>query len=207
MLFVFFSIAISFFALVLSDWLLKKQKVSQEFARKFSHIIAGTFVAFWPWFITWNWIAILAVSYLMLGIITRKTNLFKNVRFVNRLTWGEYFYPLGVIALCYIQPSNVIFVVAMLHFSFADAFAAIVGRTYGRSTIYKVFGQTKSVVGSLAFFAVSFCLVGGIILVGGHNIGSWALLIVPMVAMCLENVSPYGSDNLIVPVVVALLLQ
>lgn len=208
MWFVIVSLILSFGVLAWSDKLLKNHRLSQEFARKSSHILSGTLVAFWPWFISWNWIAILAAIYLLGVILSRKTSLFKDVRFVNRLSWGEYFYPTGVIAICLIQPTNIVFAVAMLHFSLGDAFAAIIGREYGKNPYqYKVFGQTKSIIGSLVFVAISLCLVGSLLLFSTYSLSPWLILVVPLVATILENIGEYGSDNLLVPLGVVIMLN
>jgi dolichol kinase len=48
----------------------------------------------------------------------------------------------------------------MLHVALADGFAAIIGTKYGRAWAYKVFGQTKTIIGSMTFWVVSLCILG-----------------------------------------------
>lgn len=54
-------VSIIIFLLVLVTEILWRSKhYSNELTRKFIHISLGTFAAFWPWFLSWNQIYILA---------------------------------------------------------------------------------------------------------------------------------------------------
>ena len=53
--------------LIIAEILWRKKILRGEYQRKFVHILAGTFIAFWPWIITFRQIQI--ISLLMLGAI------------------------------------------------------------------------------------------------------------------------------------------
>jgi dolichol kinase len=69
-----------------------------------------------------------------------------------------------------------------------------------------VFGHAKSVAGTLAFFVVSLA----ILLAVGHwsnmPLGLHYALAISVLASILENLAVFGSDNLLVPLLVALML-
>jgi len=44
----------------------RHQAVHGEFSRKFIHITVGSFVAVWPFFLTWSQIELLSLSFLSL---------------------------------------------------------------------------------------------------------------------------------------------
>jgi dolichol kinase len=197
-------------SLLICDKLRAQKKISAEVARKIPHIISGCVVAYWPWFLSWKTIGILAFLYLLAAFLSKQVGLFRQVRFVTRITWGEYFYPVGVFVIALMQPTNAVFAVAMLHFAIADALAAIVGKGYStKKGQYKILGQTKSVLGSSIFWVISFGLVAAVVLNNPmyESTQLVLILVVPTIATVLENIGIYGSDNFLVPVAVTVMLQ
>lgn len=97
-----------------------------------------------------------------------------------------------------------------MHLSLADGLAAVVGDRYGKKNKYKVLKETKSVAGTLTFWIVSTIIVAGVFMFGPVEFSgfAWPLLLwLPVAAAALENVSPRGADNLIVPFAVMLALN
>jgi phytol kinase len=183
--------------------------INAELARKIPHLISGCIVATWPLYVSRDAIIMLALVYCLLTLVTNKLKVFRTLRLVNRKSWGEWFYPAGVIAVALLNPTKWIFTVALLHFGIADALAAIVGKRYGtQRTTYRVFGHTKTIVGSAAFYLTSLLLVS-LLLFFDHSLASSRLMIVslvPVVSTFLENIGVFGADNMFVPFGVALLL-
>lgn len=197
-------------SLIICDKLRAQKKISVEVARKIPHIILASAIAYWPWFLSWTAIMVVAILYIAVAFITNQLGIFRQLRSVHRITWGEYFFFLAIIALAIMQPSFAVFAVAMLHLGFADAFAALVGQAYSsKKGKYKVLGQTKSILGSVVFWLISSILVMILVLnnTAYRDTGFVILLIVPIAITLLENIGVYGSDNFLVPVVVAVMLQ
>jgi dolichol kinase len=97
--------------------------------------------------------------------------------------------------------------------SVADGGAAVAGRLWGKKTIYKVWNRKalqKSIVGTFAFFILSFVCLGVGWVAGGAEIMRTypiiAFMLIPISTTVLENVSPYGTDNLLTPLYVAFVL-
>ena len=88
--------------------------------------------------------------------------------------------------------------------AWGDGFAGLLGRAI-QSPRWRVFGQTKSVVGTLTMAVVSAVVLNS--LVPGSAAGSTLsiTLILAAVATGLEQISINGCDNLTVPLVVGLL--
>ena len=103
--------------------------------------------------------------------------------------------------------SRALFVASLMPLTWGDAFAAILGRRFGR-TRFVVFNQTRSVEGSLAMFAFSLVSTFLALVVFGQPAGTGIVLAlaVALVATVVEALSPWGIDNLTVPLASALVL-
>lgn len=192
-----------------SELLRRRGAIGNETTRKIFHIAHALVIATWG--LTINYQVIIIAEFIVFGIVflARVLGLFNSVRAVKRLSWGEFFFPLAVIVLALAEPSKWIFVAAILHFGLADAAAALVGQR-AKKYRYKVFNQQKSVNGTVAFGLVSLAITAFIIAFTPVGIDQQVLmpiaLLVSFVATLAENISPYGSDNFTVPVVVTFLL-
>lgn len=195
-----------FLLLAASEIWWRVRRPHDEFSRKFIHISVGTFAAFWPWYLTTAEIVFMAAAFIVGVLVSQYLNVFQAIHAVERPTWGELCFAAAVGLLALITDNPWIYAVALLHMAVADGLAAIIGTRYGRSTQYKVFGHTKSVVGSLTFLAVSLVLLLGY----GAFVASApplvVLVLMALVATGAENVAVRGLDNLLVPVFIAVTL-
>ena len=95
---------------------------------------------------------------------------------------------------------------AILQMSLADGLAAIVGTYFGNGNKYSVLGSTKSVYGTLTFFAVSLAILSYFVSASGAQLTTASLAAIACVASIIENFGVEGIDNLLVPVFVATVL-
>lgn len=192
-----------FLLLAASEIWWRFRRPHDEFSRKFIHITVGSFAASWPWYLSTVEIVFIAGAFIIGVLVSQWLNIFKAIHAVERPTWGEICFAAAVGLLALLVDDPWIYAVALLHMALADGLAAIFGTLYGRSTQYKVFGHTKSLVGSLTFFAVSIMLLGIYAAAVTSPPAVWALLIVALAATAAENVAVRGLDNLLVPAIVA----
>jgi phytol kinase len=142
---------------------------------------------------------------LVVAIASKRLRLFPGIYSVNRTTWGEILFPVGVWLSAYFTPSPWIFMAAVLHMSLADGFAAIIGVTFGKKHHYQLFGQYKTLLGSLTFWAMSMGITFAVVSQSSVAINDTTLpllLALPVTATLAENFSPYGTDNVTVPMLV-----
>lgn len=187
----------------------RQGKIDTEVARKTVHISVSLVLATWPFFVSWNTILIVEVVYLFAALAVRKFMPLSSQHGIERRSWGEFFFSFGVIATILLGAQRWIFVLAILHLGLADAVAALVGVKYGKKNSYKVLGQRKSIAGTAAFFAVSASLVAlTFIFVPGYVTTATLvpLLLLPFATTIAENIGVYGTDNLLIPLTVILLL-
>lgn len=192
---------IIFIMLVLSEFLWRKAHIRGEFARKFIHIIAGTFIAFLPFWVSYGWVALLAMGFILANLLNRYTPLFHAIHAITRRSWGDLLFGVGILITALLRPNKWLFAGAILQVALADGLAAIIGSHYGKHK-YKLFDHSKSPIGTLAFYITSFLVLVFITKVGGVTAGDGMLplfLVVPATMTVLENVSGYGTDNVMLP--------
>jgi len=179
--------------------------MESEFGRKAVHMSVGSFVALWPFFLSWWQIQLLSAVFLVVVIFSKSFNVFRVIHSVQRPTYGEICFALIVGILPFITQDRAIYAAAVLLMGLADGLAAVVGTKYGRTTRYHVLGHAKSVVGTLTFFVVSLAILIGYVAFSPAVFSPWLVLIAALAAL-IENIAVLGLDNLFVPLVAALAL-
>lgn len=200
-----------FVLLVIDDILARAKILKAEYRRKFVHITVGTFVASWPWIISWRSIQIIGILMFAIVAFNQYRPIFKFNRGLKRETYGDYFFALAIVVCALLTSTKVFFAMAILNLALADGLAALAGSSSGKRWKYKVFNQTKTVIGSMAFWFTSLIILGGGTLFA-HELISFnhyviLLLLLPPALTLVENAAVYGLDNLAVPVIVLLALH
>jgi len=200
------ALLVVFLIVVFAEYLSRYKGVHSELTRKMVHILVGMFVAFWPFFLSWRQIQVLSLLFLITVILSIRLRVFSSIHAVSRNNVGEVLFALVIGMLALISSKDWIFTAAMLHLSLADGLAAICGLAWGEGSTYKIMGRTKSLVGSLAFFFTSVLIMVCFAAFSGLNYSAVTLVWLPIAATIAENVSGEGTDNLVVPLLVALVL-
>jgi len=191
--------------LLISEILRTTKSVSPEFSRKFVHIITGTFIAFWPFIMPFWAIQLLSLLLLAVVVASMKLHIFKSIHGVPRHTYGEILFPIGIFIAASFAKSDWIYTAAVLHLSLADGFAALIGIKHIKRHGYKIFGQTKTLIGTLVFYIISLGITALVVGFDSAEYGTAAMAILvwlPIGATIVENIAVYGSDNLLVPLLV-----
>ncbi len=190
--------------LLISELWHRRRGPHGELTRKFVHITVGSFVAFWPHYLTAHDIQMLSLAFLIGAFLSKYFHIFRAIHSVQRPTWGEVWFALVVGLLSFtIYHHPKVYTAALLEMSLADGLAAVIGTRFGNRLRYSVFGSPKSVVGTLTFFIVS-CLILARYSVMLMSPLTFAFIIsVSIVATILENIAIRGLDNLAVPLFIA----
>jgi dolichol kinase len=195
-------------ALGVLEFTRRRLKISNEDSRKTYHLVHALIISAAPFLVSYKIIILLELVLLLSMLVVRKFNLFPWLYRVGRLSWGEFFGVSAVILVALLKPNKWVFLAAMLHFGIADALAAVVGKRYGKNHQFKVFGQVKSIPGSLTFYVTSVILTA-IVIMASQSGGSALLLlaVMPVLATLAEAASPFGLDNFVIPILVTLILR
>jgi dolichol kinase len=192
--------------LLIAEQLWRLKVLKGEHHRKFVHIVAGSFIAFWPWLISWRAIQIIAAGMLVVVLVNRQRQHFHFLGIKPRNGFGDLFFALAILLCALITTNQVFFALAILHLALADGLASVIGTKFGQKWRYHVFHQTKTIVGSMAFWFISLSILGVGVLFA-HDIISFQhyailLLALPPILTLLENVTAMGLDNVVVPLAV-----
>jgi dolichol kinase len=141
--------------LLINETLWRDKLLHGELKRKFVHILATVFMAFWPWIISFKSIQLIGVAMVVVLLANRQLKILHYLGNIRQRTYGEVFLALAVTTTALLTDNKVYYAIALLHVALADGLAAIIGTKYGKNWQYKVFHQNKSVIGSMAFWISS----------------------------------------------------
>jgi dolichol kinase len=197
--------------LLIDEFLWRKKIIHGELKRKLVHIAVTTFVAFWPWIMGWKAIQLIGIAMILVLLVNRHVKVLHYLGGIRQQTYGDVFLALSITTTALITNEKIFFAVAMLHVALADGFAAMIGTKYGRAWTYKVFGQPKTIIGSMTFWVVSVLILGIGLLPAYHLIPFShylvLLIVLPPILTLTENVAVLGMDNLAIPIIAVAILQ
>lgn len=178
--------------LVILETLSRRYMLSSEWVRRISHIFASFFTIYFSFQLESLFLLTTLAIFSVVMLTSRVLKIFNHIHAVSRTTIGEELLPIGFIAAYLISRGQVgIFIPSILVIGLADPITGIVMQKWGKHSL-----------GILTFVVVTI----PIILFLAHASLMTAFIIALCVAI-VERISPYGTDNLSIPVVTALLLS
>ena len=196
-----------FAAIGIAEGLRKAFRWPAEFTRKFIHIAVGMWSVGTALLFTNKWFAIIPpASFIALNYVSYRRNTFAAMETSDKTNLGTVYFPIAfvVVILLTFDVSKAMMVAALMPMTWGDAFAAIIGKRWGRRK-YTIAGATRSIEGSIAMFVFSFVSVFIVLLAMEQLAGSdvlWAVifaLVTAAAATLVESISVRGLDNLTVP--------
>jgi dolichol kinase len=184
---------------------LRRRRVDPELTRKVAHV--ATALVPLPFVVRSLWTGLaLAVTAAVAVAGLRRRGRLGFLDDVRRSHASEYSY-VAAVTLAFVagRGEPLWFIAPVLTLGLADAAAAVVGTRYGRRRA-RVFGNTRSVEGSVACALTAAVVVGGSSALVTGRFEPWLGLVAGVLAALVEASSPRGADNLLVPVAVLALL-
>lgn len=186
--------------LIIAELFGKYRILKGEYHRKFLHITAGSFIAFWPWLVSWRSIEIFGLAALAVMLANRYLDFLNYRGRIGRATYGDIFLALAVFLAARLTHNKIFFMLAILEVALADGLAAVAGRAYEKNWSYRILRNKKTVIGSMVFWLASVCILGAGLLAAHGQITYQNYLLVlfllPPALMIVENLSLLGLDNL-----------
>lgn len=183
--------------------------VSPDTTRKISHIGSGaTVVAFRYWFHSPGSVAVVCLAFGVLLTVARRLGMLRSIHGVSRPGIGAVGYPIGVFATALLTwETPRLYVIAILLLALGDGLGGLIGDRYGKHR-YDIGGHQRSVEGSSAVFLVSWLVVTVGLWEGGMETTMAVLTgaVLGAITTAVEGLSPWGSDNMTIPVVASLYL-
>lgn len=204
-----------FFAILIASETLHIAGVAQEFTRKLVHAAAAVLIAFFPWMFQINQGIVIASVGFIVFALAESYGLLPSVTKTTRRTYGAMAFIVGVIgaALLVRESAWLPFQISVVILGLSDSVAALVGmsaqhRQSSADTNADI-DTAKTWQGSLAFFAVTLLILLVAVSVWANPVDGVMVGAVLLFTTCLtmvEYASPYGLDNLFLPILGTLML-
>ncbi|MEJ0073462.1 MAG: hypothetical protein WDN27_05290 [Candidatus Saccharibacteria bacterium] len=178
--------------------------IPKELTRKVAHIIGAGGSAALPLWLAWNYIAILALGFVVIMAVSKRIHGFRSIHEVRRTTYGEIYMPLTVALLALCFPHARLYSSSLLVLALADPAAQYIGTRFGRK---RLLGGHKTWLGSLTYLLIALVVLVPFGLLGGDRLPFSAIILAAVSGTVAEAVSSRGTDNLTAPLVIALILR
>ena len=174
----------------------------EELSRKIIHIGTGPVILLASLFDIPKNIAFLSALFITLGLgINYQYRLLPAIEDVERKSFGTIAYGISItllLALFWPRYESSISI-GVLSMAFGDGLAGLIGRSIN-SPKWSVLGQSKSIAGTLTMGSVVAITTATISTINHLEIQSIEIIIISLIATFLEQISPWGIDNITVPI-------
>lgn len=202
----------------LADFLLRLFRVHPHTTRRIVHILVGILVCFSPIFFQHSLpVATLAGVFILVNSFGIRYGLLKGIHETDRVSYGTVYFPISflILVLWFWDKDPAILLTAMLIMTFGDPVASWVGESRKHPVSFKIWSDKKSLQGSMAMFVTSFLVaVTGMYFFrrffGPEIPWNTAVLFgffTAVYAAASETISHEGTDNLMVPLGSAVILD
>ena len=187
-------------------------KISKEASRKFIHIMLSNWWIIAMVFFDNMWVAAICPAiFVVINFLSYKFNIIKSMERdegENKDSLGTVFYAVSLLVLVIFTFGVIknpwIGLCGIFTMAYGDGFSAIFGRRF-KSKQFKIFGSTKSIIGSTTMFVIT--LIIHLIYFGviGTELFVLKAIVIALAATAMEVVSIKGTDNIIVPIITVLI--
>ena len=191
--------------LACAEGLYKSAATDSEIVRKIVHIGAGHVIVLAWWLQIPAWVGIGAsIIAGAIALLSYILPILPGINSVGRQSLGTFFYAVSIgVLMAWFWPKQLpqYATLGILIMAWGDGLAALIGRRFGRHP-YQVWGEKKSLEGSLTMFLASLAVSLPLLIGLSENLWlSGAVAIATaIVATGLEAISKLGIDNLTVPI-------
>lgn len=189
------------------------EKAGKEASRKFIHImLSNWWIIAIVFFDNMWWAALLPAMFVIINYVSFKTNLIKVMERdesdENKDSLGTVYYAISLLVLSLITfgPVNnpLIGLCGILVMGYGDGLAAVIGQAIDSKKI-NIFGNSKSIAGSVAMFVVTGMILAGFLYYSKSNYWALKSVVIAGIMTLIELISIKGTDNLTVPMLTSLL--
>ena len=174
----------------------------QELSRKIVHIGTGPVIILAWLFEIPKSIAFFSALLITIVLgINYKYRLFPAIEDIERKSFGTVAYGISITLLLLIfWPHYASLIsIGVLSMAFGDGLAGLIGKSIN-SPKWSVLGQSKSIAGTLTMLTVVAITTSTISSINNLNIQPLEIILISLIATFLEQISPWGIDNITVPI-------
>ncbi|MFO7999294.1 MAG: hypothetical protein R6U86_09980 [Bacteroidales bacterium] len=194
----------------------KRLNLQGEYTRKLAHFSATLSTITFPYLFTDHWYVLaLAVIFFVLLLGSRNTSRLRSIHDITRISSGSFLLPAAIyfaFLISHLMEDRFLFILPMLILAISDPIAGLLGMNitrYNHEIILFKHRMGKTWLGSMAFFTSAFiiCLIAFYFNKGGFELQTVGLsVIIAIVTATAELLSPKGTDNLVIPMSIILVL-
>ncbi len=202
--------------LVFTELIYRRFGFRGEVTRKFAHFTASLATTTFPFLFNSHWyVLVLALFFFLVLFLSRHGSQLKSIHDIERKSVGGYMLPLAVYITFLIAEtydSKLIFILPMLVLGICDPMAGMLGMNFKRNNKnIRIFGHElqKTWLGSGSFLVSAFIISVIALYFSTMDFTLktfWLALGIASVSTVVEMLSWRGTDNLFIPVSVAVML-
>ena len=202
---IFVSIAYIFFIIFISSLVSKKHS---ELSRKVVHIgVCNWWIIVILFFNNMFLTCIVPGLFCIINFISYKKDIFKSMERDDKKSLGTVYYAISCLVLTllsFLWFKNRLYAgIGLFTMGYGDGLAALVGSKF-KSKKFVIFGNEKTVLGSITMFIASFIAIS-ILSMCFNQFSIICVLFISVIATLIEAISPYGLDNITVPILTSIL--
>jgi len=202
---IFVSIAYIFFIIFISSLVSKKHS---ELSRKVVHIgVCNWWIIVILFFNNMFLTCIVPGLFCIINFISYKKDIFKSMERDDKKSLGTVYYAISCLVLTllsFLWFKNRLYAgIGLFTMGYGDGLAALVGSKF-KSKKFVIFGNEKTVLGSITMFIASFIVIS-ILSMCFNQFFIIGVLFISVIATLIEAISPYGLDNITVPILTSIL--
>jgi len=174
----------------------------EELSRKIIHIGTGPVILLaWLFDIPKNIAFFSALIITIALVVNYQYRLMPTIEDIERKSFGTIAYGISItLLLLLFWPHYALSIsLGVLSMAFGDGLAGLIGRSI-QSPTWSILGQTKSIAGTLTMGAVVGITTGAITSINNIAIQPLEIVTISIIATILEQISPFGMDNITVPI-------
>ena len=174
----------------------------EELSRKIIHIGTGPVILLASLFDIPKNLAFFSALFITLGLgINYQYRLLPAIEDIERKSFGTIAYGISITLLLLLfwprYESSIS--IGVLSMAFGDGLAGLIGRSIN-SPKWSVLGQSKSIAGTFTMGSVVAITTASISTINNLEIQSVEIIVISLIATFLEQISPWGIDNITVPI-------
>ena len=174
----------------------------EELSRKIVHIGTGPVILLaWLFDVPKN-IACFSAFFITIALgLNYQYRLLPSIEDIERKSFGTIAYGISfTLLLLLFWPSYASFIsIGILSMAFGDGLAGLIGKSIN-SPQWSVLGQSKSIAGTFTMGSVVAITTATISSIDNLAIQPVEIIVISVIATFLEQISPWGIDNLTVPI-------
>ena len=180
----------------------KNFPTQEELSRKVIHIGTGPVILIaWLFDIPKN-IAVFSALFITIALVVNyQYRLIPTIEDIERKSFGTIAYGISITLLILLFWPNYALSISLgvLSMAFGDGLAGLIGKSI-KSPTWSILGQTKSIAGTLTMGTVVAITTETITSINHIDIQPLEIIVISLIATLLEQISPFGIDNITVPI-------